>query len=104
LWTARRFDAQEAYRIGFVDRVVPAGEVVDTACRYIDDLAANVSARSVAVMKQMVYRGLSLPADAGFQEADRLTHEALHHPDAKEGVASFVERRPPQFAPPGRPG
>jgi len=104
LWTARRFDAEEAYRIGFVDRVVPAGEVVETACRYIDDLAANVSARSVAVMKQMVYRGLSLPADAGFQEADRLTHEALHHPDAKEGVASFVERRPPQFAPPGRPG
>jgi len=104
LWTARRFDAEEAYRIGFVDRVVPTGEVVDAACRYIDDLAANVSARSTAIMKQQVYRGLSLDADAGFAEADRLTHEALFHPDAKEGVASFVERRPPRFAPPGRPG
>ena len=50
LWTARRFDTEEAYRIGFVDRVVPTGEVVDAACRYIDDLAANVSARSTAIM------------------------------------------------------
>jgi enoyl-CoA hydratase/carnithine racemase len=104
LWTARRFDAEEAYRIGFVDRVVPADELVEYACRYIDDLAVNVSARSTAVMKSQVYRGLSLPADTGFQEADRLTHQALHHPDAKEGVASFVERRPPRFAPPGHPG
>jgi enoyl-CoA hydratase/carnithine racemase len=104
LWSARRFDADEAYRIGFVDRVVPSGELVEAACRYVDDLAANASARSVAVMKRQVYRGLSLAADAGFHEADRLTNEALHHPDAKEGVASFVERRPPRFAPPGRPG
>jgi enoyl-CoA hydratase/carnithine racemase len=104
LWSARRVDAEEAYRIGFVDRVVPSGELVEAACRYVADLAANASARSIAVMKRQVYRSLSLAADAGFHEADWLTNEALHHPDAKEGVASFVERRPPRLAPPGRPG
>jgi enoyl-CoA hydratase/carnithine racemase len=104
LWTARRFDAEEAYRIGFVDRVTEPDELLDTACRYIDDLAVNVSARSTAIMKRMVYAGLSQPADVALREADRLTHEALHHSDAKEGVASFLERRPPRFAPPGRPG
>ncbi len=104
LWTSRRFDAEEAYRIGFVDRVTAPDDLLQTACGYIDELAANVSARSTAIMKSMVYGGLSLPADAAFKEADRLTSQALKHPDAKEGVASFLERRPPRFAPPGRPG
>jgi enoyl-CoA hydratase/carnithine racemase len=101
LWTARRFDAHEALRIGFVDHVLPADELVDGARAYIEDLAANVSPRSVAIMKSMVYEGLSQDALTALREADRQTMRALKHPDAKEGAASFIERRGPNFAPLG---
>jgi hypothetical protein len=51
-------------------------------------------------MKAEVYRhwGASL-VDAA-HDPDALAQEALRHPDATEGVASFVERRPPNFARP----
>jgi enoyl-CoA hydratase/carnithine racemase len=65
----------------------------------VADLAANVSPRSMAVMKGQIYRGLSQPFDDACWAADEVMREALDHPDAKEGVASFVERRPPRFAP-----
>ena len=98
LWSARRIDAQEAHRIGFVDRLVPDDALVAEACAYVCDLAANVSPRSMAMMKQQVYRGLSVPIDVALREVDAQMADALGHPDAAEGVASFVERRPPRFA------
>ncbi|MCE9650288.1 MAG: enoyl-CoA hydratase/isomerase family protein [Parvibaculum sp.] len=100
LWSARRIDAAEAMRIGFADRVVPGSLLMEMTLGYLADLAANVSPHSVAQMKAAVYRHLSLPLADAFRDADRLTYAALDHPDAKEGVASFVERRPPRFARP----
>ncbi len=98
LWSARRIDAQEAYRIGFADRLVTRERLLDEAKAYIRDLATNVSPYSVAVMKAQVYQDLSLPFDAACREAYRLVCEGLGHPDVKEGVASFRENRPPRFA------
>ena len=97
LWSARRFDAAEALRIGFVDRVVPGDRLLDEARAYIRDLAANVSPRSLAVIKAEVYGHLSLGMEAALRHADKIMRESLTHPDATEGVASFVERRPPRF-------
>jgi enoyl-CoA hydratase/carnithine racemase len=96
LWSSRRFDATEALRIGFVDRIVPE-RLLDETCAYIDDLAANVSPRSLAVMKAQVYGHLSLGMEAAIRHSDQVMNEALKHPDATEGVESFVERRPPRF-------
>jgi len=97
LWSSRRFDAAEALRIGFVDRVVPSERLLDETCAYIRDLAANVSPRSLAVMKAQVYGHLSLGMEAAIRHSDQVMNEALTHPDATEGVESFVERRPPRF-------
>jgi enoyl-CoA hydratase/carnithine racemase len=99
LWSARRFDAAEAYRIGFVDRVFPDDRVLDEAIAYVRELAATVSPRSLAFMKQEVYRGWSAPIDVALREIDVDIQLSIAHPDAAEGVASFVERRPPHFAP-----
>jgi enoyl-CoA hydratase/carnithine racemase len=99
LWSSRRFDAAEALRIGFVDRVVPDERLLDETCAYIRDLAANVSPRSLAVIKAEVYGHLSLGMEAAIRHADKVMNDSLNHPDATEGVASFVERRPPHFQP-----
>lgn len=99
LWSSRRFDATEAWRIGFVDRIVPDERLLDEACAYIRDLAASVSPRSLAVIKAQVYGHLSLGMEAAIRHSDKIMNEALTHPDATEGVASFVERRPPRFQP-----
>lgn len=97
LWSSRRIDAAEALRIGFVDRIVPKKSLIDEAKAYIRDLAANVSPRSLAVMKAQIYRHSSLALEPAVRDADRLMNEALAHHDATEGVKSFVERRPPRF-------
>ena len=99
LWSARRIDAAEAFRIGFVDQLVADEQLLDESCAYISDLAANVSPRSMARMKALVYRGWSAPIDVALREVDAEMNDALTHPDAAEGVASFVERRPPAFLP-----
>ncbi len=99
LWSARRIDAAEAYRIGFVDRVVPDDRVVPEACAYVCDLAEHVAPRSLALMKQQVTRGWSQPIDVALRQVDDEMRAALQHPDTLEGVASFVEKRPPRFAP-----
>ncbi len=99
LWSARRIGADEALRIGFVDRVVPDDALMDEVGAYVDELAANVSPRSMAVMKAQVYRDLYLPFDVAMREAEVRIQASLAHPDAKEGVLSFLERRPPRFEP-----
>jgi enoyl-CoA hydratase/carnithine racemase len=98
LWSARRIDAAEAHRIGFVDRVVAADRLAEEAKAYIRDLAANVSPRSMAVIKAQIYLHSGLAIEPALRDADRLMRAALVHPDAAEGVKSFVERRPPRFA------
>jgi enoyl-CoA hydratase/carnithine racemase len=97
LWSARRIDCAEALRIGFVDRVVPRERLLDEVRAYVGGLASSVSPRSLAVIKSQVYRHWSLAMEPALVEADDLMKQALRHPDAAEGVASFVERRAPRF-------
>jgi enoyl-CoA hydratase/carnithine racemase len=99
LWSSRRFDAAEAHHMGLVDRIVDADRLLDTCCAYLDDLAASVAPRSIAIMKQQVYDGLSQTIHESLADADRQMRASLTHPDLAEGVASFVERRPPRFMP-----
>jgi enoyl-CoA hydratase/carnithine racemase len=99
LWSSRRFDAAEAHHMGLVDRIVDADALVSTCCEYVDDLAANVAPRSIAIMKQQVYAGWSQTIEASLADADDRMRASLTHPDLVEGVASFVERRSPRFAP-----
>ncbi|MEW2081570.1 enoyl-CoA hydratase-related protein [Streptomyces sp. NPDC005283] len=88
--------ATEAERIGLVNRVVPAQELEKTAREWAERLAAGPT-RALALTKQLVNaslgadRAAAFAAEAAAQEINMTTH------DAKEGVASFVERRTPQY-------
>jgi len=99
LWSSRKVGAEEAMRLGLADRVVPADQLIEAVAAYTQELRENVSPRALAVIKEQVYAHLSQPYLPAAQECDRLMVEALRHPDALEGAKSFMERRPPRFAP-----
>ena len=99
LLSARVVLAEEARELGLVNFVVPHDEVLPAALSYARDLARNVSPASMSVIKRQVLRHLDLPLDEAMAESNALMAESLRRPDAAEGVASFVERRPPRFQP-----
>ena len=91
--------AEEAERMGLVNRVLPPEELLDAALDYARDLAANCAPISMSIIKDQLNRHpLMSPGDA-MAETRTLMGESLSRPDFAEGVASFVERRPPAFEP-----
>jgi enoyl-CoA hydratase/carnithine racemase len=99
LWSSRRVQADEALRIGLLDRVVPADELLPAVVAYVDDLAANISPGAIATMKRQVYQHLSDAMAPALADADRTTQAQLKHPDAREGAMALIERRAPNFQP-----
>lgn len=99
--TGRIFDAQEALRGGLVRSVHPQGELMDAARGLAREIADNTSAISVAMTRAMLWR---IPPGAHPMEAHKVDSRAIYRlskgVDAKEGVQSFLEKRPPAF--PGR--
>jgi enoyl-CoA hydratase len=97
LLTGEMIDAQEAYRIGLVNRVVPAGEsVVDAARAMLGQMLAN-GPLAVAQCIEVVIRG----ADISMDEALALEAAAFgmlaSTQDMREGTSAFLEKRAPTF-------
>ena len=101
LLSGRVFLAEEAAELGVVNRVMAPDALLDETLAYARDLAVNCSPASLATMKAQIYKALEQPLDEALQEANGLMLESFGRPDFAEGVASFVEGRPPAFAPPG---
>jgi enoyl-CoA hydratase/carnithine racemase len=97
LFSARRVDAAEAERIGLVNRVLPHDELLPFAREYAHELAAHCSPASMAIMKRQVYQQLHAALGPSEREAVQLMFESFKRPDFREGVVSFLEKRPPRF-------
>ena len=101
LFSGRRMYGEEAVRVGLANYLVPGDELLGFCKRYVEQLAASSSPTSIAHIKRQVYRQLhGAGADglgAAERESQRLMVDSFGRPDFAEGVASFLERRPPSF-------
>ncbi len=97
LWTARRIGGEEAVAMGLGDRLCETGESAHDAKEYIRQLAATAAPMSLMIMKQQVYKHVDMPVGPAMEETTRLMDESLVRPDFREGVRSFMEKRPPGF-------
>ncbi|HEY1777089.1 MAG TPA: enoyl-CoA hydratase-related protein [Solirubrobacteraceae bacterium] len=97
LLSGRVIVAEDALELGLVNRVLPADDVLAGAHEYARDLALHCSPTSMAVIKQQVLDDLDRSLAQSYAVADAEMIASLDRPDLSEGVASFVERRPPRF-------
>jgi enoyl-CoA hydratase/carnithine racemase len=98
LFSARRIDAAEAERIGLVNKTLAHDELLPFVRSYVKELADNVSPTSMAVIKRQVYSRLEADLGPSLEESIRLMTESFGRPDFPEGVNSYLEKRPPNFA------
>ncbi len=96
-WTSRKFDGEEAFRIGFANRLSEPGECVADAVQFLKELNKNCAPNSIMTMKKQVFRHLNQQLGPAMQESTVWMDESLARDDFKEGVQSFVERRDPRF-------
>ena len=91
-WHLRRGSTKEEVR-----RALPGDELMDYVNDIAGHLATQVSPRSVAIMKRQVRESYFQSYAASLEVADAEMEASFATHDFKEGVASFVERRPPAF-------
>lgn len=97
LWSARKFDGAEARELGLAERLVETGEALAVATEYVHNLAASCSPKSLQVMKAQVHRHLNMQLGEAMLETNAWMAQSLVRDDFREGVRSFIEKRPPEF-------
>src|SRR5919197_3516788 len=94
--TGARIPADEALRIGLVERVVPAGESLKAAA----ELARTIAAKAPVALryaKEAVVKGLELPLVDGLRLENDLATLLRTTEDRIEGARAFLEKRPPKW-------
>jgi enoyl-CoA hydratase len=94
--TGRMMDAEEAERSGLVCRVVPAAELLDEAIKLASEIA-QLSLPVVMMAKDAVNRAFETTLAEGIKAERRIFHATFALEDQKEGMAAFIEKRPPDF-------
>ena len=94
--TGRMMDAAEAERSGLVARVVPAASLMEEALKVAETIAA-MSQPSLIAAKEAVNRSFETSLAEGVRFERRVFHALFATKDRKEGMAAFIEKRPPRF-------
>jgi len=97
LLTGDIFSAEDAFRMGLVNRVVPVNELSET----VSALAGKIASKSMVTVrtgKEAFYRQLDLPLEEAYAYTARVMTENLLQRDAEEGISAFIAKRPPKWS------
>lgn len=96
LYSGRTVDAAEAFRIGLVQRLIPAAELEAYTYDYLGTVAANapLSVRAAKMQMQAIFEGVT---DRHREEMRKLRDQTFDSDDFKEGTRAFLEKRKPRF-------
>ncbi|NED94327.1 enoyl-CoA hydratase [Phytoactinopolyspora alkaliphila] len=95
-FTARRIDADEAYRMGIADRLVMSGQAREAALELATHIASN-SPVGLRQAKRAMRLGMDGSLAAGLEIEDAAWRTAAFSADRKEGIAAFNEKRDPNW-------
>lgn len=93
IFSGEVINAQEAYRIGLVDRLVPQGEALAEAVKLAQVITTRSAPIGVRLSKEAIDRGWSLPLKEGQEIEAALFGEAMASQDKNEGATAFLEKR-----------
>jgi len=96
LLMGRLIDAQEAFRIGLVNKVVPPEQVMSTAKEWAE-VICRAGPLAVRAAKEAMIRGSSLPLEDGLQLESSLFNRIIGTDDFNEGITAYREKRKPVF-------
>jgi enoyl-CoA hydratase len=94
--TGRNMDAAEAERAGLVSRVVPADDLL-TEAKAVAATISQMSRSAARMAKEAVNRAFETSLAEGLLYERRLFHSSFATQDQSEGMAAFIEKRPPNF-------
>jgi len=100
LLSSRIFLAEEALTLGLVNAVLPPEELLPHTYSYARNLAATVSPGSLRETKRQIYADLHRDVAAAVRNSQELVERMATEPDFAEGVAAFMEKRPPRWSRP----
>jgi len=96
LLTGDRIDADEAYRIGLVSKVLPHPELMKAAREIAEKIAANAPL-SVRAVKRLVRQGMDMPLSHAIDTERYIFGLLYNSEDRIEGRKAFAEKRKPQY-------
>jgi enoyl-CoA hydratase len=99
LMTGDPITAQEAYRLGMVNELCAAGELLEVARRIADKIASN-SPTAVQAVKRAVRMGQGQPIEQAIAIMMEAHWRSAVHPDRVEGIGAFNDDRDPTFQDP----
>lgn len=96
LFTGERISAQESYRIGIANKIVPNGACLDEAKAWAEKLVSK-SPSAITTIKRLVNVGLNMDMNSALAfEAENFGTLSTHR-DFKEGMSAFLEKRKPKY-------
>ncbi|KGN88890.1 hypothetical protein HQ45_09505 [Porphyromonas crevioricanis] len=96
IYTADVIDAEEALSIGLVNKVVAPEELLDAA-RQMAEKIASKSRSAIMAAKEAINKGGQTDIDTAITIEQNLFAHTFAHPDQKEGMTAFLEKRKPNF-------